>query len=106
MAFLRIHCDYCGGTWDVYKRDIKTEDARKCPHCFQKIDAQTWKKHIIPAFGTVEDANMELVKDAYNHLPLYSFDVIANHLFRNRKNRPKEAQKPTENPAEKPADAN
>lgn len=38
MAYLQIHCDYCGGKWDVYKRDIKNERARQCPHCFQEID--------------------------------------------------------------------
>ena len=88
MAFLRIQCDYCGGSWDVYKRDIKSEDARKCPHCFQRIEPQTWKRQVLPAFAMVEDANTELVKDTYTHLPLFSFDVIANHLFTNRKHQP------------------
>ena len=49
MAYIKIHCDYCGGTWDVYKRDIKNDRARQCPHCFQEIDRQSWARDVLPA---------------------------------------------------------
>ena len=83
MAYLQIHCDYCGGKWDVYKRDIKNERARQCPHCFQEIDRQSWEKEVIPAFGMVEDANAELYKDHCDRKPLFYFDVVANLIFTN-----------------------
>lgn len=86
MAYLRIHCDVCGGTWEVYHRDNwKDDKARQCPHCFSKIDRQTWENQIIPAFAAVHDANAELYKDSTGyHAPLFTFDVIANHLYKNR----------------------
>jgi hypothetical protein len=86
MAYLRIHCDVCGGTWEVYNRDRNDDKARQCPHCFSKIDRQVWQKEVLPAFGAVNDANAELLKEhTGNHRPLFTFDVIADHLYQNRK---------------------
>lgn len=85
MAYLRIKCDYCGGKWEVYKQNIQGENARICPHCFQKIDVQTWEKQVVPAFYMADDANGELYKDHCDHKPLFSFDIIANHIYRNKK---------------------
>lgn len=87
MAFLRIHCDVCGGTWEVYHRDNWNDDkARQCPHCFSKIDRQTWQKEVLPAFGAVHDANAELFKEHTGRpAPLFTFDVIADHLYANRR---------------------
>lgn len=86
MAYLRIHCDVCGGTWEIYNRDDWDDDrARQCPHCFSKIDRQTWHKQIVPAFTAVNDANAELFKDHVGyHYPLFTFDVIADHIYKNR----------------------
>jgi len=86
MAYLRIHCDYCGGTWEIYHRDNwKDDKARQCPHCQSKIDAQTWQNQILPAFGAAHDANAELFKDHVGyHRPLFTFDVIADHIFTRR----------------------
>lgn len=86
MAYLLIHCDVCGGQWEIYHRDdFNADKARQCPHCFNSIDKQTWTNQVLPAFGLVHDANAELYKDhaGYNR-PLFSFDVIADHLYENR----------------------
>ena len=41
---------------------------------------------MLPAFGAVHDANAELYKDHTGfHAPLFTFDVIADHLYANRK---------------------
>ena len=65
MAYMRIHCKVCGGTWEIYHRDNWNDDkARQCPHCFTKIDRQVWQREVLPAF---------------------TFDVIADHLYQNRK---------------------
>lgn len=87
MAFIRVHCDYCGGQFEIYKHNLKGEFARECPHCFQRIDRQTWEREVLPAFAAVEDANAELYKDHCDRKPLFSFDVIANHIFANGGNR-------------------
>lgn len=82
MAYLRIHCDVCGGTWEIYDRDRGNDKARQCPHCFSEIDAQTWARQIVPAFCMVSDANRELYKDSTGqHTPLFTFDVIADHIY-------------------------
>jgi len=86
MAYLKIHCDVCGGTWEIYHRDNwKDDKARQCPHCMSAIDRQTWHRFVLPALGAVKDANEELYKiHAGYHAPLFSFDVVADHLYQNR----------------------
>lgn len=86
MVFIRIHCETCGGTWEVYDRDNwKNDRARECPHCFNKIDRQTWERQILPAFGAARDAQAELVNDhTGNHRPLFTVDFVANALYKNR----------------------
>ena len=83
MAYMRIHCGYCGQAWEVYERDNwNSQNARTCPHCFKRIDGQTWEEQILPGFGQVADANRELLKiHTGYHLPVFTFDVIADHCF-------------------------
>lgn len=85
MGYLKIHCHYCGGTWEAYKRNIVSRDnAHTCPHCFKSIDGQTWEKQIIPAFHTLDDANRELIKDHTGyHTPLFEVSYEADSVFRN-----------------------
>ena len=85
MGILRIHCDSCGGQWEVYgSGDFHARTARTCPHCGQRIDGQTWEKQILPAFGGMMDANRELIKDHTGyHSPLFTVDYIADHYFPN-----------------------
>ena len=85
MGILRIHCDSCGGQWEVYgSGDFHSRAARTCPHCGQRIDGQTWEKQILPAFGGMMDANRELLKDHSGyHAPLFTVDYVADHYFPN-----------------------
>ena len=88
MVYLRIHCATCGGVWEVYHRDNWNNDkARQCPHCFAEISRQTWEKYVLSVFGEARDANAELYKDytGYYDKPLFSFDVMANHIYPNGK---------------------
>jgi len=86
MAYLKIYCDYCGQTWEVYQRSMNEEHSRECPHCGSKIDDQTWKRQIVPALCMVSDANGELMKDHLGyHVPVFTFDVISDHYFSKKK---------------------
>lgn len=41
MAYLRIHCNTCGGTWEIYHRGNWNDDkARQCPQRHGIVDAQ------------------------------------------------------------------
>ena len=88
MGYLRIKCYYCGGTWEVYHRDLHSryKKARECPHCFQKIDEQTWDNQIFPAYNALDDANRELFKDHLGyHVPLFEVSYESNTIFKNAK---------------------
>lgn len=90
MGYLRIKCHYCGGIWEVYHRDIHSRysKARECPHCFQKIDEQTWDKQIFPAYCAMSDANLELLKDHTGyHTPLFEVSYESAALFKNSYNK-------------------
>lgn len=72
MGYLKIHCDRCGGAWEVYAHQVKDERANQCPHCFWEIDRQTWERQIVPAFCALDDANRELAKDSIGyHAPFF-----------------------------------
>ena len=87
MSYLRIHCEACGGVWEVYHRDNWNNDkARQCHHWFAEIDRQTWGNEVLPAFGAVHDANAELHKDHTGYdKPLFYFDVMTDRPCQNRK---------------------
>lgn len=82
MGMLRIHCDQCGGAWEVYGRDNwHDRNARTCPHCGHKIERQTWEGQILPAFGAMMDANRELIKIRADHGPLFTVDYLEDSVF-------------------------
>lgn len=86
MGYIKIHCHYCGGTWEVYKKLLDVDAARACPHCFKSIDSQTWKRQVVPAFHALDDANRELFKDTTGYrVPLFEVDYIADTIFANAK---------------------
>ena len=55
------------------------------PALFRKDRPQRMGKGVLPAFGAVNDANAELFKEHTGyHRPLFTFDVIADHLYQNQ----------------------
>lgn len=83
MGYLRIYCDYCSGTWEVYRKDTS---AASCPHCSKRINARTWEHEIIHAWNALEKANKELIKDSIGYEnPLFVVDFIADTVFENSK---------------------
>lgn len=78
-GYVRIHCAQCRRRWAVYERDDwKADTARTCPHCGAQIDAQTWERQVLPAFGIMGDANRELIKDHTGYsTPLFRVDYIS-----------------------------
>lgn len=86
MAYMKISCEYCGGSWEVYERDDWTSSkAATCPHCAQKIDHQTWRRCVLPSFGAFADMNKDLCRNHVDdHHPLFQIDMINDLLFKNR----------------------
>lgn len=86
MGHLQIHCDCCGSDWSVYHRDDwKDHKARTCPVCGKSIDSGTWERQVLRAFGEMEDANLELVKDnAQYHGTLFTVGYVPDVIFPNK----------------------
>lgn len=101
MGMLKINCGYCGGSWTVFHRDIHYKHAATCPHCNHKIDGQTWERQIIPAFGAMDDASRELLKDASGYgTTLFTLSYESDVIYENAKNQPQ--QKYTESDTDEP----
>ena len=79
MAYMKIHCGNCGGSWEIYSRDDwKDPKARQCPHCFCHVSKQVWSKEVLEAFGAGQDALRELYKDATGyHNPMFTIDFMS-----------------------------
>lgn len=86
MGHLAIHCDSCGSDWVVYHRDDwKHWKARTCPTCGKEIDPGTWNRHVIRAFGEMEDTNLELMKDhTALHGALFTISYVPDTVFPNK----------------------
>lgn len=68
MVYMEVHCHSCGVSWKVgIADDYHRDGARTCPGCGRAIDRQTWERQVLPALGTVQDANFELARDADNN---------------------------------------
>ena len=87
MGHLKITCDGCGESWSVYCRDNwKDWRARTCPICGRSIDSQTWARFVLRAFGEMNDANIELMKDhSQSHGTLFTVDYISDAIFPNKR---------------------
>lgn len=83
MGKLSIHCNGCGSDWVVYHRDNwKNWRSRTCPVCGKSVDPGTWERFVLPAFGSLEDANIELYKDHnQGHGTLFTVSYIPEVLF-------------------------
>lgn len=79
---LRIHCDYCHQSWEVYHRDNWSEpQTRQCPHCFHEVPESAWEQ-VLDAFGTLSDANIELARlHEWEHVPLFRVDYVEDYQF-------------------------
>lgn len=87
MGHLSIYCDGCGADWRVYHRDDwKHWKSRTCPVCGKSINPETWEHDVLRAFGEMEDANLELMKDnAQYHGALFTVDYVSDVIFPRRR---------------------
>lgn len=86
MGFLKVCCDHCGASWEVYSHQMKEERSNQCPHCFSEIDRQTWDGQIVPAFAALDDANREIVKDCLGYgTQMFRVDYFATDCLEKRR---------------------
>lgn len=85
--YLKIYCDYCGQSWEVYPRGecesrLINSKQNHCPHCgAAKIDRDTWEELIYVLMKT-KRINEKLAADHVNkHNALFAVSFIADHLF-------------------------
>ncbi len=84
MGTMKIRCDYCGGSWEVYSRD-RGERVRICPHCGEKIPIEFWEGRVLPAYETFEKVNDDLYSDHVNkHYPLFQIEYAPDNIFVSR----------------------
>ena len=80
---MKIYCDYCKQTWEVYAHDDALRpSARSCPHCGKaKIREETWKE-MVHCMDHVEMINRMLYSDHVNqHNPVFAVSYKADTPF-------------------------
>lgn len=85
MSYLRIHCNNCGGSWEIYELTYNKKFSNICPHCFKEIDKRKWN-NIYSAFQEVCEANRELYKDylSFPNSSLFSIEVLTDYEYRKK----------------------
>lgn len=82
MAYLRIYCDSCGGSWEVYR--LTLDRGNECPHCGAKIEKATWRDYVAPMLDMMNTAAVALRLDhSACHRPLFTFTVEDDSIFNN-----------------------
>ena len=88
MGYLKIKCHSCGGTWEVYSRDIhnRYDRARRCPFCDKSIEKDVWNEQVIPTYLAMSDTNMVLSKEhTQYHRPLFEISYESTMFFKDAK---------------------
>ena len=75
-GFLKVKCYHCKGTWRLYGDMAHHKDANRCPFCQAQIRRSIWDKIVLPAYGTLEDANRDLLNEhtGYDNVPLFQIE--------------------------------
>ena len=76
MGTLEITCLSCSKKWQVYSHgNFRADECRICPRCGAEITKAAWERSILPAFGSMEDANRDLKNEhtGMKH-PLFQID--------------------------------
>lgn len=79
-GYIRIHCETCGTTWEVYGSTMYTEDARRCPCCNAKIAQSAWRL-IQVADDAVNEAQYALAEADENNRPRFMVDFIDRSIY-------------------------
>ena len=87
MGVLKVQCYKCGSRYQVNAGMIKHTEANMCPYCYAELPRDTWERIVIPAFGELEDANRELIKEhsGYVDTPLFQICYAPSKAFRKNK---------------------
>ena len=82
-GFIRIHCETCGTTWEIYGTTVYAEDANRCPCCNARIAHSAWRL-IMEADDAVTHAQYALAEADEHNAPRFQVDFIDRSLYPNR----------------------
>lgn len=75
-----MKCYHCHGVYRLYGDMVQHQDANRCPFCGAEVKRSTWDKIIVPAWGTMEDANRDLQQEytGYPNTTLFQIEYQAH----------------------------
>lgn len=80
--FMRIWCQRCGGSYEVYDRDdVRCNKARTCPHCQEKVTAAVWEK-VVEAHDAYKLAELALASDDTSKTR-FTVDFMDDSIYKN-----------------------
>lgn len=85
--YMRIWCQRCGGTFELYQRDdVRSHKARTCPHCQERATGEAWDK-VVKAYDAYKAASMALWEDRTSKTR-FTVDFIDDSIYSNARNMP------------------
>ena len=80
--FLKIRCDSCHQSWEVYEYNLQSGSAvRTCPHCDAVMQKETYDQ-VISTFLKAKRVNERFAADSVNkNAPLFAVSFIEDRPF-------------------------
>lgn len=60
--YIRVNCQRCGRSFELYNSETIRDKGRKCPHCQERVNALAWDK-VVKAFEACTEASFALYRD-------------------------------------------
>ena len=85
--FMRVWCQRCGGTFELYSRDdVWSYKARTCPHCQERATGEAWAM-VIGAFEAYKAASRALYEDNTTKTR-FTVDFLDDTVYKNCRTSP------------------
>lgn len=80
--YIRVSCERCGRSFEVYNLSDITNKGRKCPHCQERVNASAWGK-VVKAYVACCEANLALYRDDTSKTR-FTVDFLDNTYYKVR----------------------
>lgn len=81
MDYLKVHCFYCKGKFELYSRNMDHDERPPmCPHCLTRMDKTQWER-LIDAYFTFAEVNKNFRKYHMDRAePLFQVELRSHYV--------------------------
>ena len=84
--YAKVRCGNCGGSFELYHRDMQGEAPATCPHCNTQMTAKQWSG-LVDCYNSLEDWNAQTTKSHEEHgAPEFAAEIRRHYVPRHKYN--------------------